>query len=355
MPAGRLPALIRRTLTDVRALHALKVAAAATLAWLLVLPLGGVADEYPYYAPMGAVVAVVGTAAGSVRAALGTVVAIALGAAPAIIALLLLGPGVLALGLVVLVGAWVAGWERLEGSASWVPISGLFILVIGASDPWTFAGAYLGLVAYGAVVGLGVNLLWPALPLNRAQTTLDGLRDTLAGQLRDLADGLLDEPLPDSDAWARRRADIDTQAADMDSMLAQAREAQRVNWRAPRWRRTAQAQYEQARALKSLSFFVEDIYDVIVRHERADLEEVALGPDLRPHAARALDATARALTAAAEGEEVAGRWRTAKDATESLAREIIARRTDSAGEFFAAGALVSTLRRALESLEPPQS
>ena len=36
---------------------ALKSAFAAGLAWLAVLPLGGVADEYPYYAPLGAVVA----------------------------------------------------------------------------------------------------------------------------------------------------------------------------------------------------------------------------------------------------------------------------------------------------------
>ena len=36
----------------------LKAALAAALSWLAVLPLWGVADEYPYYAPLGAVIAV---------------------------------------------------------------------------------------------------------------------------------------------------------------------------------------------------------------------------------------------------------------------------------------------------------
>ena len=40
-----------------RTLLALKAAVAAGLAWLVVLPFSGVADDYPYYAPLGAVVA----------------------------------------------------------------------------------------------------------------------------------------------------------------------------------------------------------------------------------------------------------------------------------------------------------
>lgn len=350
MPTGGLSALTR-SIAVVRALHALKVAAAAALAWLLVLPLWGVADEYPYYAPMGAVVSVAGTVAGSVRLTVSTVVAIALGAAPAIAALLLLGPGVVALALVVLVGAWVASWERLGSGASWVPISGLFILVIGASDPWRFATAYLGLIAYGAAIGLGVHLLWPALPLNRTQAALDALRDTLADQLQHLADGLAADPLPTGDDWEERRSDITTPANGMDTMLAQTREAQRVNWRAPRWRRTAEHQYDQARALKSLSFFVEDVFDVVARHERADLEQVALGPELRPVAAEALSATASALSAGTGGD-AAERWHAAREATDALAAKIIERRGKEHGEYFAAGALVTILRRALDALTP---
>ncbi|MGA8846523.1 MAG: hypothetical protein WB471_07920, partial [Nocardioides sp.] len=264
-------------LTGARAAHALKVAAAATLAWILIAPFGGVADEYAYYAPLGAVVSVAGTVASSLRATLSSIAAIALGAVPAIAALALSDPGVLALGLVVLVGAWSSRWGRLGASASWVPISGLFILIIGAADPWRFAGAYLGFVAFGAFVGLAVDTVWPALPLRSTQRALDRLRETLAVQLRDLADGVRAQPLPDRTAWAQLRRDIDVHAEQMDAMLAEVREAQRINWRAPRWRQMAEDEYQQARALKGLSFFVEDMYDLVAGNERSDLPEVALG------------------------------------------------------------------------------
>lgn len=343
---SRVPALLRSARTG----HALKVAVAAALAWLLVVPFAGVADDYPYYAPLGAVVVVAGTVASSLRATMSTVAAIAIGAIPAIAALALPGPEVWALGLVVFVGAWLAGWEVLGPSASWIPISGLFILVIGASDPWRFAGAYLGLVAVGALVGLVVNTAWPPLPLSAAQSSLDRLRETLAEQLLHLSEGLVADTLPALTEWRERQLAVDRRAGQMEATLVEAREAQRVNWRAPRWRETAQTQYEQARALKSLSFFVQDIYDLIARHEHADLDEVALGPHLRPLAARAIETTAGALTATTD--DGPARWQAAHDATNALAREIMARRADGPEEYFAAGAVVSTLRRALDALDP---
>ncbi len=64
--------------------QSLKAAVAAGLAWVLVLPLGGVADAYPYYAPLGAVIAVSSTVAGSLRSSLQAVVSIAIGAAIAV-------------------------------------------------------------------------------------------------------------------------------------------------------------------------------------------------------------------------------------------------------------------------------
>ncbi len=354
-PLG-LVSVIVAGLTDARSAHALKVAVAAALAWMLIAPFDGVADEYAYYAPLGAVVSIAGTVASSLRATLSSIAAIALGAVPAIAALALSGPGALSLALVVLVGAWLASWERLGASASWVPVSGLLILIIGASDPWRFAGAYLGLVAFGAFVGLAVDTVWPALPLRSTQRAIDRLRETLAVQLHDLADGVRTQPLPDRAAWAGLRRDIDVHAEQMDAMLAEAREAQRINWRAARWRRTAEDQYEQARALKGLSFFVEDIYDLVAGNERSDLQDVALGPDLRPTAARALEATADALIVTTGLEEI-GRWETARDMTEEYADLVVTRRDGSPHEFFAAGALVNALRRALASLapEPPNA
>ena len=73
-----------------RGLLAAKTAVAAALAWLCVQPLGGFLDEYPYYAPLGAISAMYPTVLGSVRAGLQTVAGIALG--------ILLAAGVLLVG-----------------------------------------------------------------------------------------------------------------------------------------------------------------------------------------------------------------------------------------------------------------
>ena len=60
-------------------------AVAASLAWALVQLVPGAAGDYPYYAPLGAVVATSATLARSVREATQTVGAIGLGAAVALV------------------------------------------------------------------------------------------------------------------------------------------------------------------------------------------------------------------------------------------------------------------------------
>ena len=88
-----------------RMVNAVKVATAACGAWLLVLPFGGIADTYPYYAPLGAVVAFADTVAGSARRVASTVGAIALGAGLAVLGQAVPVPRDLGLVAVVLVGS----------------------------------------------------------------------------------------------------------------------------------------------------------------------------------------------------------------------------------------------------------
>lgn len=335
-----------------RTVHAAKVAVAAAVAWLVVMPLGGPADSYPYYAPLGAVTSMVGSLAGSVRATVSSLVAIALGALPAILAVVLPIRPVISIAVVIFVGTWLAGSGRLGPMASWVPVSGLFILIIGAEEPWRFGAAYLGLVALGAAIGLGVDAVWPSLPLRATQHTLDALRDELAEQMCDLADGLDNDPLPTTEEWRQRRRDVDFHEREMHRMVALTRDARRANWRAPRWRATAERQYRQARALEDLAYLVEEAYDLVTREEHAEREEVALGPDLRPGAARALTSTAEVLATVHDDEADPELWQAAVATAEQLAREIRNQQHASDAEFFTAGSLVTTLRRALASVEP---
>lgn len=113
--------------------RALKAALAATLAWLVVQPLGGPADQYAYYAPLGAVIAISVTVVDSASAAVQGVVAILLGAALAVLAVELVPGTPAGLAAVVLLGTVVAGWWRLGDMGSWVPIAALFVLTIGSS------------------------------------------------------------------------------------------------------------------------------------------------------------------------------------------------------------------------------
>ena len=122
--------------------QSLKAAVAAGLAWVLVLPLGGVADAYPYYAPLGAVIAVSSTVANSVRSSLQAVVSIAIGAAIAVGVMLATDlPAAVDIVLVVLIGSLATGWQVFGAQASYGPISGLFVLIIGQDDPLAMAVA----------------------------------------------------------------------------------------------------------------------------------------------------------------------------------------------------------------------
>jgi uncharacterized membrane protein YgaE (UPF0421/DUF939 family) len=332
----------------------LKSAVAAAIAWIVVQPLPGVADTYPYYAPLGAVIAVSSTVVGSVRESAQGVLAIMIGAAVALIAVPLPIPEVLALAIVVAVGTVVSYWPRLGGKGSWVPISALFVLIVGSSDPMDYVVAYLGLTSLGAVIGVGLNLLFPPLPLSPTQRTVTRLRETLAEQLDDLADGLLHEEPLTSQEWQDRRRAIRPLVAQTRGVVEHATEARRGNWRAGRRRERADQQYEQSRALEQLAFLVEDVTDLVTDHERAELEHVALGAQLRPYAAHALGEMAEVLRtvdgAAGGGEQLLQ----ANEAVDRLADEIRQTRQRDGDDLFSAGSIVTAVRRGISALAPTE-
>ena len=257
--------------------------------------------------------------------------------------------------LVVGVGTVLSGWRVLGSMASWVPVSGLFILIIGSGDPRDYVTAYLGLIALGGAIGFVINSAWPRLPLNAFHGVQETLRRELAEQLENLAEGLDSDPLPSTEEWQHRRHDIEEHARRMHEMLEEVREAEQANWRATRWRRTAERVRQRARSLNQLSFLVLEAYDLVVQYEASEHEEVALGPDLRPPAVHALRCTAKALAGPGEGdgpdEDALAEARAATD--EYAARVRQSQFTDEA-EYFAAGSLVTTLRRTLVTITPTE-
>ena len=331
-----------------------KAALAASIAWLLVQPLSGVADEYPYYAPLGAVIAVTSTVAGSLRQSVSGLASILVGATLALLVQQIGLPVVVDIALVVAIGTAVSGWSRFGSMAAYVPITGLFTLVLGRSDALDFAVAYVGLATLGAGVGIALNLAFPPLTLALMADSISELRGLLAAQLDDLADGLLSEEALTSEGWQNKQWAIRPTTEQMQRVVVHATDGGRANWRARRWSDTAERRYQQARALQQVGFLIEDLTALLVDQERADRHSVALGPQLRPYAAHALEAMADVL-GSVEGETAdPDELRNADDAVCRLALEIREERARSLSDMFAAGTVVTGVRRAMASLVPAE-
>lgn len=332
--------------------QAAKAAIAATIAWLVVLPMWGVADRYPYYAPLGAVIAVSSTVAGSVRGSIQGVASILLGAALALAALPLVPVEVLGLALVVAVGTWISGWHRLGQMSGWVPIAALFVLIIGRTDPMSYVVAYLGLTSLGAAIGVGVNTVFPPLPLGGSAHAISRTTETLTDQLHDLAEGLRQPQAPTQDEWAERQHAVQPVSEEMRHMVAHMSEARRANWRAKRWQDRLDRQYQRALALEQLAFLVEDITTMLVDQENSARDDVALGPELRPPTADVLDAMASALETVEGHVADVDSLREVDLAVRRLAEAIRRQRNEAGDDRFTAGSVVTSVRRAIASLVP---
>lgn len=152
-------------LTQPRIALALRAALAAATAWAVAGLLPGLADQYPYYAPFGAVVATTFTLASSVKESVQAVAAIALGGATAWVVDLWIGvSSPLSVALVVAAGVGLAGLPWLGTMGGWVPTAAIFTLIIGHGET-SFSGAYAGLTLLGACIGIVVNAVFPPLPL----------------------------------------------------------------------------------------------------------------------------------------------------------------------------------------------
>ncbi len=335
-----------------QALLSVKTAFAAGVAWLLVQPLWGVADDYPYYAPLGAVIAVTTTVAGSVRGSLQGLGAILVGAVLALAASQGDLPVVADIVLVVGVGTALSAWRGFGAMGSYVPITALFTLIIGRNEAVDFAIGYLGLAAIGTIVGIAANIAFPPLAMRRMADSIHRLRNLLATQLDELAEGLMSESVLTEEEWRRRRHAIRPTTDELQQVVGHATDARRANWRAARWSQTADQRYQEARALQQVAFLIEDISELVMDQEHADRQEVALGRQVRPHAAHALQDLADVLRAVEGSCAPYDVLLEADQAVNKLVEEIRQERSRSGSDMFAAGTVVAGVRRAMASLVP---
>lgn len=335
--------------TSVLLSRPVRAAGAAAVAWLVVSQMGGLADNYPYYAPMGAVAAVTASVVASMRESVQTVAAMAIGVALATAATFL--PTGIAILLVAGGGVLVKAWPVLGSAGAWTPITAIFVLIIGGDDPLRYAAAYIGLFTLGAAIGFVSTVLAGPLPIADVDRSLATLRDRLAEQLDKLADGLDGTDAPTPDQWDERREDLEPIIAEVHDLIDHATAARRVNWRAKRWQEVADHQYQAARMLSQLTNLVDDITDLLVEEENAYRNEVVLGPPLRPKTSNALSAAADVLRELADGEADPEARHRAWEALEELIEDLRSTRTETGDDLLSASSIVTALRRFLQSAE----
>lgn len=301
-----------------RLLLAGKGALAAMLAWLAARALPGFLDDYAYYAPFGAVVAMMPSVVDSLRTGLHTLLGLGVGGGLAIAAYLAGLPVLATVPIVIVAAILVAGMLPPGPGRDYVPVAAIFVLMSSGGDPEMFGTAYVTLTGMGLVIGTIVHLaIMPPLRTLPVDRRLEALRASAASLLGDLAMQLDDAEQPLVSLEARgaelQRAVDDTQAA-----LTDAQRTRRANLRALGGRHTmsmSTVRFGELRAtvreLVALASVVSDerttvaVPDEMPRALRAQVADVLRGigraieqPDGDDHDLReACDAAADALRA----------------------------------------------------------
>ena len=210
--AGSPPSLLRRwTRTAGSAVAAavlwprlqlaLKAGLAAGVAFAIAPFMPGSAADYPYYAPLGALVAMYENVAGSMRQGVQTLVGLAIGVGLAFMLFSLGSPSPWTVAVVMGLGVILAGLPKIGSGRDWIPTAALLVLLVGGHNPDTFSFGYLFQMGVGVTVGIVVNLLvFPPLHFRAAELSIAELRQALAQQLWDMGKALKEswppEPQP---------------------------------------------------------------------------------------------------------------------------------------------------------------
>lgn len=214
-----------------------KATVATVVAWLLASTVLGL--EQAFLAPWAALLTVHATVHSTVWRGAQTVVATFLGIIVSFVAVSLLGYGIAALGLAVLVGLLLArlGPLRLEGVTA--ATTALFVLTSATGDESVLLLHRFADTLLGVAVGIVINLVVvPPLDDRLAERQLDLVHARLGGLLRRIA---ADLSLPASNehahAWIEETRAIDADLDRGEELLRHTRESQRWNLRRSRSRR----------------------------------------------------------------------------------------------------------------------
>ncbi|QYH36352.1 aromatic acid exporter family protein [Salinibacterium sp. M195] len=343
---------MKSDITRLRILQAAKTALAVGIAWTIAPYLPGVADNYPYYAPLGAIVSMYPTLMGSMKNALQTLGSLAVAIVLAGAVIIFSSPSVLTMSLAVGAGALIAATGWFGANREYIPVTVLFVLIIGGPDADDYSIGYLEQVSLGIVVGLLVNvLIFPALSQNAVDQQLTNFRRVLSDHLSEIAEALAESWPPERDGWASAKDTLVSVSGEVRSAVQLADESRKANPRARRYRRDLRADYDDLAALENVTFHVRDITDVLTGAVWGTPIKIQLRPELRPVLSKALEALSTLLRDWESEEERETAHSAAVEALASLTAELDERQsTATATTMGASAAIAMDLARILAAL-----
>ncbi|WP_051476756.1 FUSC family protein [Arthrobacter sp. Br18] len=344
---------VRQYLRHPHLLLSFKAALAAGIAWVVAVSMPGVAAEYPYYAPLGALLAIYPTVAGTVKLGLQTMAGLTIGIMLAFFAAWIGDPNSLTIAFVVGSGVLLAGWlKRTAGGGTGIASAGLFVLVIGNND-LSYSLGYLIQMVVGVLIGLTVSaLVVPPLHLNEAVAKLAVLRTTAAQQMADIGNALRENWATDDPRWDQRKADLARTAEGAWAALRYAQESRRGNVRRRFHPRDLAKDFEQIEVLEVVTFHTINITNMLQDSIHGTAREPALSPAFREPLQKAFAAVSDVLEQWTVNEIAHDTLRGAQQAMLRVAREMN-RSAAKEAPFGAAASIAMSLHRILAAVTPP--
>ena len=331
-----------------------KAALAAGLAFLIAPLMPGSAAEYPYYAPLGALVSMYHNVAGSVRQGLQTLVGLALGIGLAFLLVNVGDPSPLTVAILMGLGVLLGGLPRLGSGRDWIPTAALLVLLVGGSHPDAFSFGYLIQMGAGVAVGIAVNfLVFPPLHFNAAAASLGELRLALGKQLTDMGAALNEQWPPEHEDWSRRSDDLAAAARTVRHLVQEADASRRANPRRKLHPRDVDLDYRNLRELERVTFHIQDMTEVLSDTIwEDDLPYTIPFQDSGP-LAEALTATGDLLSSFEDGDTEAQRqrYRAAETAVQACVAAAAERDPDETA-VTASDSLLLSLHRILKAVRP---
>ncbi|PPF53713.1 FUSC family protein [Clavibacter michiganensis] len=337
-----------------RLVLAAKTALAVGIAWAVAPYVPGVASEYPYYAPLGALVSMYPTLMGSARTGLQTLLGLGAGILLATGVIMTTGPSWWSIPVIVGIGVILSGSGWFGAGREYVPMAALFVLIIGGQDADQYSLGYVAQMAVGVVTGLLVNVLViPRLSSGAASARISDFQREVAQRLREVGDAVESEAPPAHADWIRASEGLADTARAVRADLREADESRKGNPRALVNKRDVRIDHARLEAMDQIVWHVRDVSAALADTIWQQRGSSALDRDVAAPVRAACHAVADVLDL--DDPDSPERHRAMGEAARRvrLLVEAVDRRSQELGRAMGPGVLTAMhLKRVLRHLEP---